>query len=265
MLECVINVSEGRRLDVVETIARAAGRELLDVHTDADHNRSVLTVVGEGAARAVAAATVLSLDIRSHTGVHPRFGVLDVVPFAPLGSTSLDDAVEARDQFARWVAETLEVPCFCYGPERSLPDVRRDAFLTLAPDTGPSEPHPSAGAVAVGARPILVAYNLWLTEPDLEGARAMARSLRGPAVRALGLATGDHVQVSMNLTDPIAVGPAEVYDRVADEMGVERAELVGLIPRALLERTDPRRWDELDVGEDRTIEARLAVRGLAID
>lgn len=265
MLECVINISEGTRLDVVETIGRAAGRELLDVHTDADHNRSVLTVVGEQTARAVAAATVLTLDLGRHEGVHPRIGVLDVVPFVPLGTSTLDDAVAARDRFARWAGDTLGVPCFVYGPERSLPDIRRGAWTDLAPTTGPDHPHPTAGAIAVGARPVLVAYNVWLAEPDLDLARAVARDVRGPGIRTLGLAVGDEVQVSMNLIDPLVVGPAAAYDAVADRAPVARAELVGLVPEAVLGVVDPRRWAELDLAPDRTIEARLAARGIDAD
>ena len=134
--------------------------------------------------------------------------MLDVVPFVPLGDTPMSAAVAARDEFAGWAAEALGLPCFLYGPERSLPDVRRGAFLTLGPDVGPSAPHPSAGAAAVGARRVLVAYNLWLVEPDLETARRIASAIRGDGVRALGLAVGDEVQVSMNLVDPDRVGPA---------------------------------------------------------
>ena len=265
MLECVINLSEGRRPEVVELIARNAGAELLDVHLDADHHRSVVTVVGEAAARAVATAAVLALDLRAHQGVHPRFGVVDVVPFVPLGSASMDDAVAARDAFARTQAERLGVPCFLYGPERSLPELRRLAFSDLDPDFGPREPHPTAGATAVGARPVLVAYNVWLAEPDLERAREIAAELRGPSVRALGLAVGQQVQVSMNLIAPEIVGPAEVYDAVAARAAIDRAELVGLIPSALLTRTPTARWRDLDLDPDRTIEARLATRGFEVD
>jgi glutamate formiminotransferase/glutamate formiminotransferase/formiminotetrahydrofolate cyclodeaminase len=262
MLECVINISEGRRLEMIEVIGRAAGRELLDVHTDADHNRSVLTVVGEPAARAVAATTVLLLDLPTHTGVHPRIGTLDVVPFVPLGATAFEEAIAARDRFATWAGDELEVPCFLYGPGRSLPEVRRGAWTTLTPDTGPATPHPAAGAIAVGARPLLVAYNVWLRNDDLELARTIARALRGPGVRTLGLQVGDEVQVSMNLIDPLTVGPADVFDAVAARADIARAELVGLVPSAVLAAVDRSRWDELDLAEDRTIEARLSARGL---
>jgi glutamate formiminotransferase / 5-formyltetrahydrofolate cyclo-ligase len=260
VLECVINISEGRDPEVVAAIAATAGPDLLDVHTDADHNRSVLTVVGEDAPRAVARAAVERLDLRHHVGAHPRIGVLDVVPFVPLGDTSMGAAIAARDEFAVWAAEALGLPCFLYGPERSLPDVRRGAFLTLGPDVGPSSPHPSAGAAAVGARRVLVAYNLWLAEPDLDAARRIASDIRGDGVRALGLTVGDDVQVSMNLVDPTRVGPAEVWDLVAAHAPIARAELVGLVPRAVLDAAPAERWAQLDLGPDRTIEARLAGR-----
>ncbi len=265
MLECVINISEGARLDLVERIGRAAGRELLDVHTDADHNRSVLTTVGMHAAEAVAATAVLTLDLGTHTGVHPRIGAVDVVPFVPLGRSTFADALAARDRFAQWAGATLGVPCFVYGPERSLPDIRRHAWADLAPTTGPSRPHPTAGAMAVGARPVLVAYNVWLRQPDLDLARSIARDLRGPGVRALALAVGTHVQVSMNLIDPLAVGPEVVYDAVADRAEIVRAELVGLAPDAVLDAIEPDRWPELDLAPERTIEARLAARGIPDD
>jgi glutamate formiminotransferase len=277
VLECVINISEGRRRSVVDLVARNAGRGLLDVHVDPDHHRSVLTVVGEEAARAVAAAAVLALDLRAHQGAHPRLGVVDVVPFVPLGGASLADAVAARDRWAAWMAHELGVPCFLYGPERSLPEVRRRAFVDLAPDLAPPAvagdaagdpvaPHPTAGATAVGARPPLVAYNVWVADPDPAVARSVAAAVRGPGLRALGMVTGDHTQVSMNLIDPEALGPADAYDRVADAVAdaggrVLRAELVGLVPEAVLARVPSARWDELDLSADRTIEARLAAQG----
>jgi glutamate formiminotransferase len=265
VLECVINISEGRRPAVIEAIGERAGPALLDVHTDGHHHRSVLTVVGTDAPRAIAEATLARVDLRDHDGVHPRIGALDVVPFVPLGGSSMTEALEARDAFTEWAAAELGLPCFRYGSERSLPDVRRHAWKDLVPDTGPSVPHPTAGATAVGARPVLVAYNLWLADADLDRARAIARSLRGPAVRALGLAVGDHVQVSMNLIDPTAVGPAAVYDAVAAQTGVERAELVGLAPASVFDAVDPTRWSELDLTEDRTIEARLSAQGWPAD
>jgi glutamate formiminotransferase len=262
VLECVANISEGRDPAVLGALTTAAGSDLLDLHSDPHHHRSVLTLVGDAAIRSVARVAVERIDLGDHAGVHPRIGVVDVVPFVPYGDDStLADAIAARDAFAAWAADELAVPCFTYGPERSLPDVRRHAFGALAPDRGPGTPHPTAGAIAVGARPVLVAYNLWLAEPDLAAARRIAAALRGPAVRALGLAVGTRVQVSCNLVDPLRVGPADVHDRVAALAPVAGAELVGLVPAPVLRAVDPGRWAELDLAEDRTIEARLSARG----
>jgi glutamate formiminotransferase len=260
VLECVVNVSEGRRSEVISALSEAAGGDLLDVHVDAHHHRSVLTLVGEDAPRAVARAAVELLDLPSHQGVHPRIGVIDVVPFVPLAGSTFDDARAARDRFAAWIAESLGVPAFLYGPERTLPDIRRGAFRGLAPDRGPAEPHATAGAVAVGARPLLVAWNVYLAEPDLERARAIAKAVRGPDLRTLGLQVGDDVQVSMNLIAPDRVGPAQAWDAVAAHAPLARAELVGLVPQAVLDATPPERWAQLDLTADRTIESRLARR-----
>ncbi|MGH8982184.1 MAG: hypothetical protein ACRDWE_14400, partial [Acidimicrobiales bacterium] len=161
------------------TLGDACGTPLLDVHADPDHHRAVFTLAGvpdevEAAARRLARAAVGLLDLTGHDGRHPRIGVLDVVPFVPFvplgtpGSAAarrggdLADALAARDRFCAWAAEELALPCFRYGPladgsTRTLPDVRRHAWQTLVPDTGPPAPHPTAGASAVGARPVLVA------------------------------------------------------------------------------------------------------------
>ena len=212
----------------------------------------------EEAVRAVSASAVDTIDITAHDGVHPRMGAVDVVPFVPIdGAGDLSDAVGARDRFAAWAGTELELPCFLYGPERSLPDVRREAFQRRQPDRGPPTPHPTAGATAVGARGPLVAYNLWLVPPDLALARSLAAELRSPAVRALGLEVGGHAQVSCNLIDPLDVGPAAVYDAVARRAEVDRAELVGLVPAAVLADVPVHRWGELDLHRERTIEARL--------
>ncbi|MEX1217307.1 MAG: hypothetical protein WEA11_02160 [Acidimicrobiales bacterium] len=256
MIECVINISEGRDLKLVEKVARSAGGDLLDVHTDPDHNRSVLTVVGPSAPIAIIRSAVEHLDLRSHTGAHPRFGVVDVVPFVPLDEATFEDALRARDAAAAWMAKELQLPVFLYGPERSLPDCRRGAFATLKPDLGPPQPHPTAGAVAVGARFPMLAWNLWLENNDLELATSVANLIRGPSVRALGLQVGDHVQVSMNLIDPLSLGPTEVYDAVAAKAAIARAELVGLAPNAVLAQVDRSRWEQLDLSLETTIEFR---------
>lgn len=261
MLECVVNVSEGRDALTLRALTEAAGADLLDVHTDPHHHRSVLTLVGEDAPRSVAKMAVQRIDLRHHEGVHPRLGAVDVVPFVPLDGGALHDARRARDDFAAWFARACDVPCFVYGAERTLPDVRREAFRSLAPDHGPPAPHPTAGACAVGARAVLVAYNVWVTG-GLAEAKRIAAAVRGPGIRALGLQVGDRVQVSMNLVEPSSVGPATAYDLIAleaDEAPVG-AELVGLLPAAVLNAIPRARWSALDLDDERTIEARLGGR-----
>ena len=266
VLECVINISEGRDAGRIARIAGAADTHLLDVHSDPDHHRSVITVLGPDAARAVAAAGVAEIDLTTHAGVHPRLGAVDVVPFVALGATPPAAAIDARNGFAAWMGRELAVPCFRYGPERTLPEIRRHAFVDTAPDTGPPQPHPTAGATAVGARGALVAYNVWLApEVDLDQARAAARDVRGATIRALGLEVGSRRQVSMNLIAPSVTGPAEAFDAVASRVAVEGAELVGLIPRAVLAMIPRHRWAELDVAEDRTIESRAEAKNLRWD
>jgi glutamate formiminotransferase len=164
-----------------------------------------------------------------------------------------------------WAAGELGLPCFAYGPERSLPEVRRLAFGPLQPDAGPSTPHPTAGACAVGARPLLVAYNLWLSEPDLDLARSIAVSIRSPQVRALGLRVGSSVQVSCNLIAPFETGPVPVHDQVArlaeiGRSGIEHCELVGLVPLRVLEAVPAHRRSELGLDEEHSIESLLASR-----
>lgn len=260
MLEAVVNVSEGRDRDVLDALAAAAGDDLLDLHADPHHHRAVLTLVGEGAPRRVAAVAVSLIDLRVHDGVHPRLGAVDVVPFVPMAGSSMADAEAAADAFCRWAGDELAVPCFRYGRARSLPEVRRQAFGELQPDCGPPAPHPTAGACAVGARGVLVAFNLWLAAPDLALARRVASDVRGDGIRALGLPVGDRVQVSMNLVDPLRVGPAQAWDRVAACVEVAGAEVVGLVPEAVLRAVPGERWSQLDLAPDRTIEFRLARR-----
>ena len=283
IFECVVNVSEGRDDRVLDELTAAAGPSLLDLHRDRDHNRSVLTLAGPAdtvvrGARALASVAVDRLDLRAHQGAHPRLGVLDVVPFVPYerGATAPEDlsaAVVLRDDFARWLGTTLGVPSFLYGPlagglSRTLPDIRRHAFgrdgspdQGLVPDEGPAQADPRTGATAVGARRVLVAYNVWVS--SVEVARRVAPLVRGPYVRALGLALGGRAQVSCNLLDPGRHGPARLHDDVAalvTEAGgtVEGAELVGLIPEVVLTRVPRSRWAELGLSEGSTVESRLA-------
>lgn len=253
---------------MLRALGVAAGSHLLDRHTDPHHHRSVLTLAGprvEEAARRVVSEAVARIDLRTHHGTHPRLGAADVVPFTPLEGSTFDDAVAARDRFARWAGDSLGVPCFVFGPERSLPDIRRGAFTSLAPTTGPDRPHPSAGASSVGARGLLMAYNLWLASGvDAQAARQVAAAIRGPGIRALGLDLDGAAQVSCNLIDPLAVGPDAAFDAVARHVPIARAELVGLVPARVLQAIPSQRWRTLDLSPSRTIEARLAKAGLDV-
>ncbi len=261
ILEAVINISEGRDRTVLARIGAAAGATLLDAHADPHHHRSVFTLGGapddvEAAARSLATEAAALVDMRSHVGVHPRLGAIDVVPFVAYGLEP-SVALGARNRFGEWFGRN-KVPCFFYGPERSLPEIRRTAWSELRPDTGPDRPHPLLGACCVGVRPVLVAYNI-VVEAPLAVARVIAAELRGPGIRALGLPLGDEVQVSFNLTDPHAIGPEVAYDLVAARAPIKRAELVGLIPKAVMEKVPLSRRALLDLEPDRTIEARAGL------
>lgn len=280
MLECVPNVSEGRDRDVLDALASACGDALLDLHVDADHHRSVFTLAGDDVpevVRSLALGVAERLELRRHVGVHPRLGALDVVPFVALDGSTRQDAVDAALAFARWAADTLTVPVFLYDAadpaRRSLPDARRDAFTTRAPDLGPSRPHPSLGAVAVGARAPLVAVNCELARDDPRLAREIATRVRErdgglPGVRALGLhlESVGRAQVSMNLVALERTGlqdACRTVDALARDAGaaVAHIELVGLVPAAELARCDDefRAWS--GIGSDDTLEARLAAHG----
>ena len=281
IVECVANVSEGRDEDILGQLAAAAGPTLLHLHRDPDHNRSVFTLAGPADAvaegtRSLAGATVARLDLRQHAGAHPRLGVLDVVPFVPyepggLPPEDLAPAVILRDECARWLGTELGVPSFLYGPlpggrARTLPEVRRSAFGTdeagrLTPDYGPAVPDTRTGATAVGARPVLVAFNVWVSSAEV--ARRVAPLVRRPEVRALGLAVGERAQVSCNLVDPARYGPAVLYDTVAALVtqaggAVQGGELVGLLPETVLAGVPRARWAELGLSDEATVESGLA-------
>jgi glutamate formiminotransferase len=198
--------------------------------------------------------------------------VLDVVPFVPYepGRAAPEDltaAVEARDRFARWLGRALGVPGFLYGPlpggrARTLPDVRRLAFGPapdgLRPDAGPAQADPRHGATAVGARPVLVAYNVWVS--SVEVARQVAPLVRGPEVRALGLAVGARAQVSCNLVAPDRYGPDRLYDAVAALVAERDGSVEGLIPELVLATVPTARRAELGLSETATVESRLPAR-----
>jgi len=268
IVECVPNVSEGRdpaRLARVAAAVRATpGVTLADVHADPDHHRSVFTFLGEPAtvaagAVALADAVLAEIDMREHRGIHPRIGALDVLPFVPLSDTPMSVAVTLAHAVGATLATRHALPVYYYGeaarrPERrALRELRHGEYEGLAarlgreegrPDDGPARFDPRRGAVLVGARGVLVAYNVWLASDDLAAARAIAREVRAsggglPTVQALGLplASRGRVQVSMNLLDHRVTPIPAAYDRVAQAaarrgIAIERAELVGLAPRA---------------------------------
>ena len=275
LVECVPNVSEGRdpaRLRRLRTVlASAPGVALANVHADPDHHRSVFTFVGApepvaAAALAFAGAVIAEVDMRQHRGIHPRVGALDVLPFVPLGGVTMAEAAALAHSVGRELGRRHALPVYYYGeaarrPERRrLRELRHGEYEGLAarlasaegvPDDGPAHFDARAGAVLVGARGVLVAYNVWLAGDDLEAARAIARAVREsggglPAVQALGLplASRGRVQVSMNLVDYRTTPIPAAFDRVSAEarrrgVTIERAELVGLAPRAAFAGRDP--------------------------
>lgn len=260
MLECVINVSEGRNDAIIDSLAQSCAGDLLDVHSDPDHNRSVFTMVGVEAPRALARAAVAALNVIDHSGVHPRIGAVDVVPFVPLVDSTMQDARIARDEFAAWAASELEVPCFLYGTERTLPDIRKSAWTSLMPDIGLYVPHPTAGAMCVGVREPLVAYNLWLEDVDLATTRRISSDVRTANIRTLGLQVGTFTQVSVNLIQPMIASPNDVFEAVSQHASVHHAELVGLLPASVLAVIPRARWEDLDLSVEQTIEWRVTNR-----
>jgi glutamate formiminotransferase len=289
----VPNVSEGRNPRAIEAIAQAVravpGARLADVHADPDHNRSVFTFLGppravEEAALGLAAAVFTRVDMREHRGIHPRIGALDVLPFVPLRDVSMDEAVALARRVGERLGREHGVPVYLYGaaatrPERrAIHDIRRGGYEGLAarladpawcPDCGPTLFHPRGGAIAVGARDILVAFNVWLDSRDLAAARAIASAVREssgglPSVQALGLPLERRglVQVSMNLLDHRRTGIERAYDAVKAEAArrgipIKRAELVGLAPRAAFEGRAPETLALPNLDETKYLESYL--------
>ncbi|MDQ2800195.1 MAG: glutamate formimidoyltransferase [Armatimonadota bacterium] len=255
LVQCVPNFSEGRQPEVMEAIVEAvrdtSGVRLADWSADPDHNRMVVTFVGplepvRAAALAAAAVAVEAIDLRAHQGVHPHLGAIDVLPFVPLANVSLAECVHLAQDVGQHLATRHSLPIFLYEAAangRALPTVRREAFQSLPPDFGPALPHPTAGAVVVGARGPLIAYNVVLANNDLKAAKTIARELRegGGAgflgVRALGLRLESRglAQVSMNITRPAETPLLAVFAYVARrarEQGSEvlESEVVGALP-----------------------------------
>ena len=269
LVESVPNFSEGRRSDLVDRLAAAVsgspGVHLLDRTSDASHNRTMLTLAGPAddlaaALEATVAVAVEAIDMERQSGEHPRIGAVDVVPFVPLGDTPMDDCVALARGFGARIADRFEIPVYLYGraatrPDRvKLADVRRGQYEGLKaaigtdpdrrPDFGPARLHPRAGAMAVGARPFLIAYNINLASTDLELAKRIARTVREsggglPRLQANGfrLDRPDCAQVSMNLLDFTVTPLWRVWEAVEEEAraaGVDLAgsELIGLAPTA---------------------------------
>lgn len=270
LVECVPNFSEGRDRATIDALRAAIvavpGVRLLDVQSDAAHHRSVFTFVAppggaaEAAFQAIRVATE-RIDLTRHRGEHPRMGATDVVPFVPVRDATMDDCIALARRLGERIGTELEIPVFLYAraasrPERErLPDIRKGEFEGLRdrigsdpaadPDFGPRRAHPTAGATAVGARPFLVAYNIYLDTSDVATAKQVAREVRTssgglPAVQASGFMVDGLAQVSMNLLDIDVTPPAAVFAAVAAAatrlgIDVQRSEIVGLIPeRALL-------------------------------
>jgi glutamate formiminotransferase / 5-formyltetrahydrofolate cyclo-ligase len=270
IIECIPNVSEGRRPEVIDRIVAAIravpGVRLLDHSSDASHNRSVFTMAGDAgpikaAVLAMYEQAVPAIDLRSHTGEHPRLGAIDVVPFVPIEGVTMDACVGLAKEVGQAVASRFGVPVYLYeeasaNPQRkNLEDIRRGEFEGLAarmaskgwaPDFGPAEPHPSAGASVIGARMPLIAYNINLNTDRLDVAKKIAAAIRHSSggfryVKAAGFKLDDRgiVQVSMNLTNYEKTPIFRVFETVkreAERYGVTilESEIVGLIPAAAL-------------------------------
>ena len=293
ILECVPNVSEGRSRETVAALGRAItqvpGVRLASVHIDPDHHRSVFTFLGapeavQAAALTLARAVFAQVDMRAHQGIHPRLGALDVLPFVPLRGLGMAEATTVARAVAARLAEDHQLPVYLYGaaanaPERrSLLAVRAGQYEGLPtrladpswrPDYGPARFDPRLGAVLVGARDVLVAYNVWLEGDDLAAARAIARAVREsagglPALQALGarLARRGIVQVAMNLLDYRVTSLPQAFDAVRAEaarrgIGVRRGELVGLAPRAAFAGRSPESVGLVDFDEAGYLESYL--------
>jgi len=295
LVECVPNFSEGRDQGTIAALRAAIvaipGVKLLDVQSDAAHNRSVFTFVApppmavDAAFAAVRVATA-RIDLTKHSGEHPRIGATDVVPFVPVTAVTMDECVALARRLGERVGKELEIPVFLYAraatrPERVLlPDLRRGEFegmreRTIEPDFGPTHVHRTAGATAIGARPFLVAYNVYLDTPDVSIAKDIAKQIRTssggfPAVQASGFEVDGLAQVSMNLLDIDMTPPATVFGAIkslASKRGVDvkKSEVVGLIPERAIMRAAGATLSLPDP-EDHLLEAKIrAAEGQSLD
>jgi len=266
LVECVPNFSEGRDPavvdDIVEALRSVPGVLVLDCEMDPDHHRSVITfaapveVVGEAAVRAAGRAAE-RIDLRHHSGQHPRIGATDVIPFVPLEDVTMEECVAIAHRTGEEIWRRCQIPIYYYeaaarDPERAaLEKIRRGQFEGLReevltspsrrPDVGGPGLHPTAGATVVGARKSLLAYNIYLDTADVAAAKRIARKIRTssgglPAVKAMGLLVGGRAQVSMNLTDFETTGLQEVFEAVRREgVPIASSEIIGLIPKKALE------------------------------
>lgn len=292
VLEAVPNFSEGRDLEKIESLVACISSfdvELLDWSADPYHNRSVVTFMGppeavEAASVEAAAYACTHFDLNQHRGVHPRVGALDVLPFVPLHGLSMGDAVASAHRVGARISE-LGVPVYFYGQAsdpvgRSLADIRRGGFEALRdgrskagpPDlpVGVTGPHATAGVTCVGARPVLLAWNVFVEGIEVDDARAIAASIRErgggfPGLRALGLQLGGggRIQISMNLEDPEAVVPLTVYERIEAEVHqrggrIVETEVIGMIPDTLVQPISAGRLQLPDPGEARVLSHRLS-------
>ena len=291
IIECVPNFSESRNKKVIQTIfddlSAIPGIKIIDRHSDDDHNRTVLTLLGDEISIPIAAFTAARLaqkhiNLYHHSGQHPRIGALDVLPFIPLGDTSMVACVQIARQVGSKIGEELQIPVYLYeeaaliSERKALEFVRRGQFEGLLkeiesnparqPDFGPKKIG-TEGAIAVGARMPLIAFNVYLNSNDQSLAVAIAKTIRQssgglPNVKALGLLVGGLAQVSMNLTDYRKTGLPQVIESIRKEAAhlgtaIHHTELVGLIPRDALVNTAAHYLQNDNLTVDRIIESHF--------